>query len=72
MKLSQEQEAKGEAGRFDLIYNQYKMAKDITKKRLYLEAMENILQGMDKIIIDSQKNAGVVPYLPLTQLDKGK
>ena len=64
--------AKGEAGRFDLIYNQYKMAKDITKKRLYLEAMENILQGMDKIIIDSQKNAGVVPYLPLTQLDKGK
>ncbi len=64
--------AKGEAGRFDLIYNQYKIAKDITKKRLYLEAMEDILQGMDKIIIDNQKNTGVVPYLPLTQLDKGK
>ncbi len=64
--------AKGEAGRFDLIYAQYKMAKDITKERLYLEAMEEILQGMDKIIIDNQKNSGVVPYLPLTQLDKGK
>ena len=64
--------ATGEAGRFSLIYNQYKLAKDITKKRLYLEAMESILQGMDKIIIDNQKNAGVVPYLPLTQLEKGK
>lgn len=64
--------AKGEAGRFNLIYTQYKMAKDITKERLYLEAMEEILKGMDKIIIDNQKNSGVVPYLPLTQLDKGK
>lgn len=64
--------AKGDAGRFELIFNQYKLAKDITKKRLYLEAMESILQGMDKIIIDNQKNAGIVPYLPLNQLDKGK
>ena len=47
--------AKGDAARFELIYNQYKLAKDITKKRLYLEAMENILQGMDKVIIDNQK-----------------
>lgn len=66
------EKAKGEAGRFDLILNQYKIAKDITKKRLYLEAMENILQGMDKMIIDNQKNTGIVPYLPLTQLDKVK
>ncbi len=54
---------------FDLIYSQYKNAKDITKKRLYLESMESILQGMDKIIIDGKSNAGVVPYLPLNQLD---
>ena len=60
----------GEAGIFDLIYNQYKTAKDITKKRLYLESMETILQGMDKVIIDN-KNA-ILPYLPLNQLDKGK
>ena len=66
------EKAKGEAGRFDLILSQYKIAKDITKKRLYLEAMENILQGMDKMIIDNQKNTGIVPYLPLNQLDKGK
>ncbi len=61
--------ATGESGRFDLIYTQYKLSKDITRKRLYLETMDALLQGMDKIIID-QKNT--VPYLPLTQLDKGK
>jgi modulator of FtsH protease HflK len=62
--------ALGEAGRFDLIYTQYKTAKDLTKKRLYLESMENILQGIDKTIISNQKNTGIVPYLPLNQLDK--
>ncbi len=62
--------AKGEAARFELIFNQYNLAKDITKKRLYLESMESILQGMDKIIIDNQKNSGVLPYLPLNQFDK--
>jgi membrane protease subunit HflK len=62
----------GEAGRFELILSQYKSAKEITKKRLYLEAMENILQGMDKIIIDNQKNTGVLPYLPLSQFDKSR
>ena len=62
--------ATGESGRFNLVYNQYKVSKDITKKRIYLESMDSLLQGMDKIIIDNQK--GTVPYLPLTQLDKGK
>jgi membrane protease subunit HflK len=62
--------AKGEVGRFDLIYNQYKNAKEITRKRLYLESMETILQGMDKIIIDGKNSSSVVPYLPLNQLDK--
>lgn len=61
--------ASGESGRFNLILNQYKTSKDITKKRIYLESMDTLFQGMDKIIID-QKNT--VPYLPLTQLDKGK
>ncbi|MCT4634887.1 MAG: FtsH protease activity modulator HflK [Rickettsiales bacterium] len=61
--------AMGESGRFDLLYNQYKVSKDVTKKRIYLESMDKLLKGMDKIIID-QKNT--VPYLPLTQLDQGK
>jgi membrane protease subunit HflK len=62
--------ASGEAGRFNLVYGQYKLARDITKKRIYLESMESLMQGMDKIIIDNQK--GTVPYLPLNQLDKAK
>lgn len=63
--------AKGNAARFDLVYNQYKLAKDITKKRIYLETMESILQGMDKMIIDN-KNSGILPYLPLNKLEKGQ
>lgn len=62
--------AKGEAERFDLILSQYLRAKDITKKRIYLEAMDSLLQGMDKIILDNQNN--VVPYLPLNKLEGGK
>lgn len=64
--------AEGEAERFNLILTQYANAKEITKKRIYLETMDVVLNGMDKIIIDNKKNAGVVPYLPLNQLDKGK
>ncbi len=64
--------AKGNAARFNLVYNEYKISKDITKKRIYLETMENILQGMDKIILDSSKSNGVVPYLPLNKLERGQ
>lgn len=67
-KSSVVQKAEGEARRFELIYNQYKNAKEVTKKRLYLESMEAILQGMDKVIVDNKN--GVVPYLPLNQMDK--
>ncbi len=63
--------SKGDANRFLAIYNQYKLAKDVTRKRLYLETMEDILQGMDKIIIDNSKGAqGVLPYLPLPAVTK--
>lgn len=60
--------AKGEANRFNAVYQAYKQAKDVTRKRLYLETMEDILTGMDKIILDEK--AGAVPYLPLDQLKK--
>jgi len=64
--------AEGEAARFLSIYNEYVQAKDVTKKRIYLEAMEEILTGMDKIIIDGNGGSGVVPYLPLNELGKKK
>lgn len=62
--------AQGEASRFVAVYNEYKVSKDVTRKRIYLETMEDILQGMNKIIIDKKAGSGVVPYLPLDQLQK--
>ncbi len=62
--------ATGEASRFDQVYEQYVQAKDVTRKRIYLETMENILSGMNKMILDSKTGNGVVPYLPLNELNK--
>ena len=63
--------AQGEASRFLAVYGEYKQAKDVTRERIYIETMEQVLQEMDKIIIDGNASgAGVVPYLPLDQLQK--
>jgi membrane protease subunit HflK len=63
-------EATGQTSRFSKIYEEYKKAPDITRRRMYLETMERVLGGTDKIIIDSgsQSGGGVVPYLPLNEL----
>lgn len=63
------QQALGQASRFDQIYEEYRKAPDVTRRRLYLETMERVFQGTDKIILDSKNQGqGVVPYLPLDQL----
>jgi membrane protease subunit HflK len=62
-------EAKGGASRFDQVYDQYKKAPDVTRQRMYLETMERLFGGTDKIIIDSNQG-GVVPYLPLNELSR--
>lgn len=64
--------AEGEASRFLAVYNEFKQARDVTKKRIYLETMEEILQGMNKIIIESKNSQGVLPYLPLPELKAAK
>src|ERR1700690_1594339 len=46
-------EAKGQTGRFNKIYEEYKKAPDVTRQRLYLETMERVFGGADKIILDS-------------------
>jgi modulator of FtsH protease HflK len=59
-------EAKGEAQRFNSVYEQYAKAKDVTRERLFLETMEKVLSGSNKIILEQGKGGqGVVPYLPL-------
>lgn len=63
-------EANGQAGRFDKVYDEYKKAPEVTRKRLFLETMERVLNGTDKIILDQSGGGGVVPYLPLNELGK--
>ncbi len=61
--------ATGESQRFLAVYEQYKQEKDVTKRRLYLDALRDVLKGMDKILIDNRAGGvGVVPYLPLDTL----
>src|SRR5438477_1247532 len=62
------QEAKGQTSRFLQVYEEYKKAPDVTRQRMYLETMERLFGGTDKIIMDS--GGGVVPYLPLDQLSR--
>lgn len=61
------QESEGEAQRFISIYDQYKLAPEVTRKRLFLETMEAVLRDSNKIIID-ENGGGVVPYLPLPEV----
>ncbi len=63
-------EAKGQASRFSQVYEQYKKAPDVTRERLYLETMERVYGGMNKVVVD-QTGGGqpVVPYLPLGALE---
>lgn len=66
-------DARGEVARFNAILDEYKKAPEITRRRLYLETIERIYSGMDKIILDQGKQgAGVVPFLPLNDLMKQK
>ena len=66
-------DAQGEAERFLSVYNAYLTNKQVTKRRLYLERMQDILSTADKIILDEGKNGSkVVPYLPLNDLRKSQ
>lgn len=57
--------AEGDAKRFTQQYAEYKKAPDITRKRLYLETMEEILPTVKKFIMENKKGSGVLPILPL-------
>ena len=65
-------EATGQASRFLAVYEEYRKAPEVTRDRLFLEMQEKVLTGTDKIILDSKGGQGVVPFLPLDQLQKKK
>jgi membrane protease subunit HflK len=63
--------ANGDADRFNSIYTSYLSGKDVTKERIYIETMEQILKNAQKIIIENKNGGnGVVPYLPLNELKR--
>ena len=66
-------QAEGVAQNFIDVYNSYKDAKYVTRQRIYLETLTEVLEGPNKIILDSTgEGQGVVPYLPLNELIKNK
>ncbi|HEX2591532.1 MAG TPA: FtsH protease activity modulator HflK [Rhizomicrobium sp.] len=58
-------EASGEAKRFSSIYEEYKKAPDVTRRRMYLETMASVLGPMNKVIVDEGAAKGFVPYFPV-------
>ncbi|MEC7163565.1 MAG: FtsH protease activity modulator HflK [Pseudomonadota bacterium] len=66
-------EADGEATRFASIYDEYRNARGVTRQRMFLETLERVLGNTNKVIIDQEGGgSGVVPYLPLDQLNRKK
>ena len=59
--------AQGDASEFNNIYEEYKLAPEVTRRRLYYETMEQILSKTDKTIVES---GNVTPYLPLPELKR--
>ena len=64
-------EAQGESQRFVSVLGEYEQAEDVTRERLFLETMERVLGASNKIILEqSGDGPGVLPYLPLDQLQR--
>lgn len=60
--------AQGDTALFDAVYAQYKLAPEVTRKRMYLETMEDVLKKVDKTVVDTP--GGVTPYLPLPEVQR--
>lgn len=60
--------AQGDAQRFAQVLAAYSQAPEVTARRMYLETMQEVLGGTNKVIIDQNKGSGVVPFLPLNEL----
>jgi len=70
-KQKQISEAKGEAQRFLSVYEAYKAAPDVTRRRMYLETLGEIIGKSNKVLIDpSAGGSGVIPYLPLPEVQR--
>ena len=60
--------AQGDATEFNNIYAEYRLAPEVTRRRLYYETMESVLSKTDKTIVEGRSN--VTPFLPLPELQR--
>lgn len=68
-KASMVAKATGEARRFELLSEQYKLAPEVTRRRLYLETMQEVLRKVPKVMVDSSsEKGGPMLYLPLDKM----
>jgi membrane protease subunit HflK len=65
-------EAKGEANRFSAILAEYRKAPEVTRRRMYLETLEDVLPRLEEIYVMDKQGAGVLPFLPLRSEKGGK
>jgi len=63
-------EAKGEANRFSAILAEYRKAPEVTRRRMYLETLEDVLPRFEEVYIMDKQGGGVLPFLPL-RAEKG-
>ncbi len=69
-KERQVKDAQGEADRFNSVYESYRVAEGVTRQRLYLETLQEVLGHANKVVIGDRGGSGVVPYLPLPEIQK--
>lgn len=62
--------ATGDADRFNSVLEAYQSGQDVTRQRMYIETMEEVLKNAQKVILDDKAGSGVVPYLPLPELNR--
>jgi modulator of FtsH protease HflK len=65
-------EATGQTARFLQVYEEYSRAPEVTRMRMYLETMERLFERTEKFITDAGTQSGVVPYLPLNELQRAQ
>ncbi len=63
--------AKGETDRFNALLTEYRKAPDVTRKRIYIETMEEVLPSLSETYIIDEENSGLLPLLQLGQTGKG-
>jgi membrane protease subunit HflK len=64
--------AEGEANYFLQTLKEYKLAKDVISKRVYIETMEEVMANTEKIILDSKASGNVLPFLPLDRPSRSR